>query len=590
MKSAEVLLNDAKIEISSVNNVSSETIEQFMKADTLFFDTETTGFSPWKNEIALIQLYDRESKKCLLARVPANWTPDRWIIDLFSKNKTFVGHNLVSFDIPFIAVAGIPWEKSKYFDTLVGETICSTSGRSDVSKSLRASVRRRTGYEINKDIAHGGWRNEELSKDQTNYAAIDVLALSELYDTQREQAADTGQTKAIEMEMEVLPVFASMTVNGLPISIEALDKSMQQAQVKMAESGKLLNARLGKINYNSPVQLKRKLNEIGIDIESTNKELLQDIIQFDPETENAKLLQAILDWRKPSKRTSMYGSEEWRFEHIQYDGRIHSKFWQVGADTTRVSSSDPNLQQVPKDSRWVFGNLPGYKIVSVDYSQIEVRISAEFSGDNALMEVLDHEDVHSAIASQVFKKPPNMVTPAERKLSKAMVFTLLFGGSWKVFHQYARRSGSKMLEQEAIELFRAFFEAFEGLWRMRQHAYAISKHKRIAVITLPNSARRVLFGNKCRPTIILNTPVQGTAAVGMKYGLINAHYKGLSKYLGAVVHDETVSAVPNNEAKEYAAEMKESLETGMKKILKRVQVKAEIGVLENGELPDYWLA
>lgn len=590
MKSAEVLLNDATIELSNIDNASSETIEQFMKTDTLFFDTETTGFSPWKNEIALVQLYDRDSKKCLLARVPENWTPNKWMIDLFSKNKTFVGHNLVSFDIPFIAVAGIPWEKSKYFDTLVGETICSTSGRSDVSKSLRASVRRRTGYEINKDIAHGGWRNDDLSEDQVNYAAIDVLALPELFETQKQQAADTGQTKALEMEMEVLPVFASMTVNGLPISIEALDKSMRQAQEKMVESGKLLNAKLGQLNYNSPVQLKRRLNEIGIDVESTNKELLQDIIQFDPETENAKLLQAILDWRKPSKRTSMYGSDEWRNEHIQYDGRIHAKFWQVGADTTRVSSSDPNLQQVPKDSRWVFGNLPGYKIVSVDYSQIEVRISAEFSGDTALMGVLEHDDVHSAIASQVFKKPQSRITAAERKLSKAMVFTLLFGGSWGVFYKYARRSGSKMSEEEAMELFRAFFEAFEGLWRMRQHAYAISKHKRVAVITLPNGARRVLFGNKVRPTIILNTPVQGSAAVGMKYGLIDAHYKGLSKYLGAVVHDETVSAVPNNEAKEYAAEMQESLVTGMRRILKNVQVRAEIGLLENGELPDYWLA
>ena len=83
MKSAEILLNDAKIELTNVSNVSSETIDQFMKADTLFFDTETTGFSPWKNEIALIQLYDRDSKKCLLARVPENWTPDTWLIDLF---------------------------------------------------------------------------------------------------------------------------------------------------------------------------------------------------------------------------------------------------------------------------------------------------------------------------------------------------------------------------------------------------------------------------------------------------------------------------------------------------------------------------
>lgn len=589
MKDAEVLLQDADIELTSIENVSAETQEQLIKADTLFFDTETTGFSPWKSEIALIQLYDPKSRKVLLGRVPPEWRSNDFVNKLFSSNKTIVGHNIASFDIPFMHMHGTPWENSKYFDTLIGETICSTSGRRDVSKSLRESVRRRTGYKINKDIEHGGWRNPELSQEQKNYAAIDVLSLPDLYETHKQKAEETGQTKALEMEMEVLPVFARMTINGVPISQEALDGYMESMQEKMVESGKLLKKALGNINYNSPKQVLAALSNIGIELDSTAKPILQDIIQFDPEAPNAKLLQALLDWRKPSKRTSMYGSEEWQHEHIQYDGRIHSRFWQVGADTTRVSSSDPNLQQIPKDARYVIGNVPGLKIVSVDYSQIEVRIASALSGDTALGEVLDHDDVHSGIASQVFKKPPEKITPAERKLSKAMVFTLLFGGSWKVFYLYAKRSGSSMSEQEALELFRAFFEAFSGLWNMRQHAYALCRHKRVAVITLPNGARRVLAGNSLRPTIVLNTPVQGTAAVGMKYGLIEAHYRGLSKYLGAVVHDETVSAVPVNEAEDYAREMQDALVFGMKKVVKNVSVRAEIARLEDGSLPDYWL-
>ena len=589
MKDAEVLLKTANIELSNINNVSAETKEQLANADTLYFDLETTGFSPWKNEIALIQLYDEKSNKTLLGRVWENWQPDQWIKDLFSSGKTIVGHNIASFDIPYIAVNGIPWEKSRYYDTLIGETVCSTSGRSDVSKSLRASVRRRTGYEVNKDIAHGGWRNEVLTEEQIKYAAIDVLVLPGLYETQKEKAEETRQTKALEMEMEVLPVFANMTINGLPISMTALEEYLAQQSVKLEESRKILDSRIGNINYNSPVQLKKALHSVGIDVESTNKNLLLDIIQFDPETENAKLLQAVLDWRKPTKRNNMYGSAEWQEEFIQYDGRIHAKFWQVGADTTRVSSSDPNLQQIPKDARWVLGNLPGHKIVAVDYSQIEVRIAADLSSDLVLKEMLEHEDVHSAIASQVFQKPVDKVTQAERKLAKAMVFTLLFGGSYKVFYNYARRSGSKMTEEEALELFRAFFTAFEGLWHMRQHAYALCRHKRMAMITLPNTARRMLFGAKMKPTIILNTPVQGTAAVGMKLGLIEAHRRGLSKYLGAVVHDESVSTVPNQEARDYANEMQDSLIYGMSKVVKNVKVLAEISELENGELPDFWM-
>jgi DNA polymerase I-like protein with 3'-5' exonuclease and polymerase domains len=590
MKHAETLVEGNRVVMAPMSEPPPEMVEAFHKAKVLYVDTETTGLSPWRSETALVQIYEPLSQQVFLGRVWSNWKPEQWFTDLFVPMRTFVGHNIAQFDLQFLTMAGVPWKNAKYFDTLIGETICATSARSGVSKSLRASVKRRTGYVVNKDITHGHWRDQELTDEQIQYAAIDVLVLPELYVEQQQRASDTGQTQALAMEMSVLPMFASMYLNGLPIHMPSLMQYMNDQRIKFMDAEQLLRRRLGELNFGSPVQLRRALNAIGIDIESTAKDILIDQILFDPESDNAQLLQAILDWRAPHKRTEMYGSEDWQTSHIELDGRIHARFWQVGADTTRVSSSDPNLQQVPKDGRWVFGHVPDHKIISVDYSQIEVRIAASIANDQALLKVLEEDDVHRSIASQVFACHPADVTPKQRKLAKAMVFCLLFGASWKRFYQYARRSGSDMTEGEAIELFHAFFAAFQGLWNMRQKAYAISRTRRVVVITLPNSSRRVLVGPSNRPTIILNTPVQGSAAVGMKLGLIDAYKHGLDQYVGAVVHDESVSCVPDSDAEDYAHEMQASLMRGMQTVVQNAPVKAEIARMPDGTLPNWWLA
>jgi len=228
--------------------------------------------------------------------------------------------------------------------------------------------------------------------------------------------------------------------------------------------------------------------------------------------------------------------------------------------------------------------------VSVDYSQIEVRIAASIAQDELLIKMLEEDDVHRSIAAQVFKCHPADVTPKQRKLSKAMVFTLLFAGGYKRFYEYAHRNGSDLTMDEAGALFKAFFEAFQGLWNIRCKAYAITKSRRLAVITLPNGARRVLAGAKFTPSTIINTMVQGSAAVGMKLGLIEAGKHGLDEYMGAVVHDEAVCCVPQEIAKDFAIELQNCLVTGMKTVVPNCAVKAEIAYDSTGELPDVWLA
>lgn len=590
MKNASFLIDDVSIFVADMNNPPPEVLHAFEQCKTLYCDTETTGFDPWHGELALIQAYDPESKIVFIGRCSQGFVSPEWWNDLFQPYRTFVGHNWAQFDLIFMHYAGVPWQRARHYDTLIAETIISTSGRADVKKSLQASVRRRVGLQVDKDIVdHGNWRRENLSQEQLQYAATDVLVLPELVAAQLERARDTKQEDAINMEMAVAPMFTLMNINGLPIDVPTLDSYLNIQRDKMQAGRQLLADTFGDINVNSPVQLRKALNEFGIAIESTAKDQLAEIISFDPDSTNAKLLQAILDVRSPSKRISMYGSEQWRSEHIMSDSRVHARFWQVGADTTRVSSSDPNLQQIPKDGRYVFGHVAGHKIVSVDYSQIEVRIAAAISNDTHLIELLELEDIHKAIASAAFKVAIADVTPKQRKLAKAMVFTLLFGGSPNRFYEYARNNGSDITFEEACEYYHAFFESFQGLWQMRLSAKRKCASSSAVTIRLPNGAKRVLFGQKLTPANLLNTPVQGTAAVGMKLGLIRAYNAGLGKYIGAAVHDEAVACVPEHEAMDYAIEMQRCLVDGMREIITTCKIKAEIALNKDGSLPSHWL-
>lgn len=287
-----------------------------------------------------------------------------------------------------------------------------------------------------------------------------------------------------------------------------------------------------------------------------------------------------MNYRSPAQRVKMY-SLDWQKEYI-VDDWIHPRFWQVGTDTMRFSSSNPNIQQVPKDGRLIIGNLPGYQIVNVDYSQIEVRIAAEIAHDAALIESLKAGDAHRSIASKVFKVPEEEITFDQRRHAKSLTFALLFGGGPKLLYEFARASGQPIEMDEAMRLFNAFFTAFDGLARMRAQAYAMAKNKRVVPITLPNSGKRLLVGRTLSATRILNTMVQGSASVGLKYSLLLAHERGLTKYIGAQVHDEIVAAVPTSEADDFMHELSDVMVEGMMQAFPQMYVKVE------AKKGDYW--
>jgi DNA polymerase I-like protein with 3'-5' exonuclease and polymerase domains len=558
--------------IASVVYNPEEALHLLSQDDLIAFDLETTGLCPWKNDIALMQFFGNITRVPILIRIKNGVVPYE-ISQLFSLGKTFIGHNATAFDLIFLATHGVPWDRSKWYDTLTGECIISTTGRRDVSKSLRESVRRRLGLQIDKDIEHGKWLSKDLSDDQIFYAAEDVLHLLDLRESQIEKATDQHQLGALEMEMTLIPAVVSMTVNGLPLKLSVLKTWLEGQQNSIIEHGDALFTMVGNsFNLNSPKQIKENAEKIGIYLNSTTTEVLEDIMKagFEP---NATFAKHLIGHRVPTRRVSMYG-REWQSQYI-IDDWVHPRFWQAGTDTLRFSSSNPNIQQVPKDGRHIIGNLEGYSIVSADYSQIEVRIAATIGGDEAMNRILQQEDIHRGIAAQVFATKESQVTEDQRKQAKALTFALLFGGGTSVIYTYARALGSNMEMGECQQLFTDFFNTFTGLAKMRKRAFELAQHSPIITVILPNSAKRLLVGRNLTPQRILNTTVQGTAAIGLKYALKLAYDRGL-RYNGATVHDEIVAVVPNKEVEEYSRELEKAMIEGMNMAVPDMLVKVGV--------------
>ena len=525
----------------------------------LYVDIETGGLNPWRDPVAVVSIYGPRSGVCSILHVRGSIPLP--IIELLSRpGVTHTKHNGTAFDDLFLATNGVDVFKPRLRDTLISELVAIKAARRDTRVSLQSSVKRRTGVQLNKSIDHRTWMQPTLTEEQLSYAGGDVLHLPALYAEQRASVKGTKQDRAMNIEEALIPAVIRTTLNGLPFSSRAHALYTSRLAVERDEAEDALVQAFGPINLRSAKQVKEALAEYGVVVRDTAHDTLVEISEMGGRA--GEVVDLILNFKEPDQRLKMY-SEEWVGKHV-VDDWIHPRIWQCGTDTGRMSNSDPNLQQVPKDAARKIVEAPeGYCILSADYSQIEIRVAAYYARDSAMVEALNAEDLHTAVAAMIFGKLAEEISPDERKLAKAAVFTLLFGGGAGRLYDYARHNGSAITEQGARLLVKQFFLRFPGLAAMRSKAYARAESHSPLPLDLPTGLRRTLVGETLKGTTILNTMVQGAAAAGLKYAVIEAHKAGLTKYTGAFVHDEIVACVPIKEVREYAHELRECMIRGM---------------------------
>jgi DNA polymerase-1 len=287
---------------------------------------------------------------------------------------------------------------------------------------------------------------------------------------------------------------------------------------------------------------------------------------------------AAVQHAREHRKRGMYSSK-WLDEYY-YNGRINARYFPLGTDTSRYASRNPNLQQVPSNMRQIFGfpEDSDRALLKCDYGQIEVLIFAIVTGERKLIEwYRSGRDVHTEVAAAIYQTTQEHIMEDKkndgnlRKTAKAATFAMLFAGGKRSVIATARKEGVELSEDEAGRIIRQFFRNFPNasayISRKRTEADSALVGNYAITLRIPNGPKRSLYGADVTASRLVNTMVQGTAASGLKHGLVECLKAGIAQYIVAVVHDEVVLDVPKDKADEIQAIVERCMKDGMKKII-----------------------
>jgi DNA polymerase-1 len=570
--------------------------EEIAQAEVISLDLETTGFSPHSAEIRLLSL--NTGKGVYVVDAFQTKTLDVLVRALGDSKGVKVGQNL-KFDQKFL-LHKFGLELWPIFDTYrASALIYNGKFMGKGAHDLYALYSRELGIAPEaEDLGGSNWADPNLTQQQLDYAAEDVIHLPFLRDKLKPKLRDNDLNRITLIEFRAVLPEAVMELNGIGFDKEAWLKLAEANAVKAEGLRRELIHELPSpsnqsslpgfdpdFNMQSSVHVLKSLQKLGLvtknpetkeegPIHSTNEIVLAGFKKEHPTV--AKLL----EYRGYAQRVKSFGPEY--VEQVNpITGRIHTNYFPfTGAG--RYASSSPNLQQVPREAafRGCFIAPPGKCIVGADYSQIELRIAAEISQDETLMGVyVRGEDAHSQTASLVSNTPLNKVTKEQRQMAKAVNFGFVYAMGAEKFVLYAQANyGVTMTPKEAKTFRDRYFDNYEGV--RRWHNRILSDQNKATGVTR-TIAGRLRYLPITAHNEWANTTVQGTGADGLKAAL-SLVYRRLQKYgnrakMVHMVHDEIITEV--DEDPELAAAVKKDLEEGMveaiQPMLKRVPVVVE---------------
>ncbi len=376
-----------------------------------------------------------------------------------------------------------------------------------------------------------------------------------------------------DIELPLLYVLFDMEKTGVAVDRQKLDEIDAHFTALEAENAKRIRELCGKdFNLNSPKQLATVLfEEMGIPYPgkppySTKAEILQQLAG------EYEVIDEILKYRFNSKIKSTF--IDGVRKAMRGDCTVHTSFNQMSTATGRLSSTDPNLQNIPTRAdegrilRSMFVARSGNVLVDADYSQIELKLLAHYSGDPKMIAAFNNgSDIHRSTAAEVFGVDPNDVTPAMRRDAKAVNFGIIYGisnfGLGRNIHISARKADAYI--KKYFERFPAVKAYLDGLVEAaKKNGYAVTEFKRRRTIPELNSAKYTMrkFGER----VAMNTPLQGTAADIIKIAMINVHKKlaGMKSRLILQVHDELVIDAAADELDRVKEILKTEMENAVK--------------------------
>ena len=565
-------------------------VRRIEAADLVALDTETTSLDYMKAEIVGLSVSVEPLKAAYIPvahRYPG--APEQLSRDYvlerlkpwLESDAPKVGHHL-KYDAHVLQNYGIELRGMAYDSMLESFVLNSTATRHDMdSVAARYLNVQTTKYE---EIAGKGARQigfDEVDLDAAGaYAAQDADITLRLHRTLWPKLQETPDLESLytEVEQPLVPVLQKMEYRGVLVDAEMLHAQSRELTESIAKLITAAHDAAGGVAFNldSPKQLQDILFnrlEIPSNVKtpkgqpSTAERVLQDLAR-----QGYEMPKLILKYRGMSKLKSTY-TDKLPLEINSRTGRIHTSYHQAVAATGRLSSSDPNLQNIPvrtpegRRIRQAFIAPEGYRLLAADYSQIELRIMAHLSGDEGLLGAFARgEDIHSATAAEVFEVPGGDVSAEQRRAAKAVNFGLIYGMS--AFGLARQLEINRTTAQQYVDLYFARYPGVkqymdETRQRAREEQFVSTVFGRR--LYLPEINSRNFQRRQYAERSAINAPMQGTAADIIKRAMIRVDRwldeSGADARQIMQVHDELVLEVAENTADEITAEVVRIMES-----------------------------
>ncbi|WP_318514333.1 DNA polymerase I [Photobacterium leiognathi] len=564
-------------------------LDQLKAAKAFAFDTETDGLDYMTANVVGVSFAIEEGKAAYVpvahdyldapAQLDRDWVLAQLKPLLEDPNQAKIGQNL-KFDASIVARYGIEMQ-GIVFDTMLESYVFnSVVGRHDMdSLALRYLEHKNISFE---EIAGKG--KKQLTFNQIDLAQAGPYAAEDADITLRLHNALYPKVEADEklkhvfetIEMPLVPVLSRMERTGVYVDSMLLGAQSTEIAARLDElEKKAFEIADQEFNLSSPKQLQAILFEkMGLPVlkktpsgtPSTNEEVLQELALDYP------LPKLILEYRGLAKLKSTYTDKLPKMVNPA-TGRVHTSYHQAVTATGRLSSSDPNLQNIPvrneegRRIRQAFVAQSGYKILAVDYSQIELRIMAHLSGDKALLDAFRHgKDIHAATAAEILGLDIEQVSSEQRRRAKAINFGLIYGMS-----AFGLAKQLDMGRNEAQDYMNVYFERYPGVLEYMESTRNTASEKGYVEtlfgrrLYLPDIKSRNGLRRKAAERAAINAPMQGTAADIIKLAMIAVDNWVQQQPQDEVrllmqVHDELVFEVKESALESVTAEVKALME------------------------------
>ena len=588
---------DVDYQLIDTEEKRKEIIQKLLTTEILSIDTETTGTEPMEAELVGMSFSDAENRAYYVP-VPANRDEALKIVNELrplyeNENSMKVGQN-IKYDMIVLQNYGVQ-VKGKLFDTMLAHYVLQPELRHNMDYLAEIYLQYQTIH-IDELIGARGKNQKNMrdlpAEDVYRYACEDADVTLKLKNVlEKELKEQSAEHLFYEIEMPLVPVLVNIESNGVRIDTEALRQSSEHFTLRLQEIEKEIYALAGGETFNiaSPKQVGEVLFDRLKIVDKAKKTKTGQYVTSEEVLESLRskhaIIGKILEYRGLKKLLSTYIDALPQLINPR-TGRIHTSFNQAVTATGRLSSSNPNLQNIPirdedgKEIRKAFIPDDGCEFFSADYSQIELRIMAHLSQDKNMIDAfLSGYDIHAATAAKIYKVDINDVTADMRRKAKTANFGIIYGIS--VFGLAERMNVPR---QEAKELIDGYFDTYpqikeymdKSIERARANGYIETIFGRKRFLPDINSRNAVVRGYAERNAI--NAPIQGSAADIIKVAMVKIFQRFQSESIRSKmilqVHDElNFSVVPEEKEKVQQIVMEEM----EKAYLMQVPLKADCG-------------